>query len=71
MNNEILILENQQVIMNTLACFIGNIENDSYDDLKKQFEKTNIIVHPENKPTLPEKTKDALNVKEEKGVENE
>ena len=63
MNNEILILENQQVIMNTLACFIG-YKNDSYDDLKKQFEKTNIIVHPENKPTLPEKTKDALNVKE-------
>ena len=50
MNNEILILENQQVIMNTLACFIG-YKNDSYDDLKKQFEKTKIIVHPENKPT--------------------
>jgi len=66
MNEEIKqILNNQMTIMAVLRDVATDSNKDGYiGSLNQRREETNNFLNPENKPTLPEKTKDALNVKE-------
>jgi len=68
MNKEIKqILENQNALINAVNLIIvTDYHKDSsaiQKDLFSRFHDTIKLLNPEVEPTLPEKTKDALNVK--------
>jgi len=61
------IIKNQQAIMMGLRELDEISIETSNSFLMEELGNTNMILNPEVEPTLPEKTKDALNVKEDLG----